>query len=116
MIPLLNKPELLKRLQAKVHIEAGGQVSRVTGIPPHIENAVLCTKLLTLCKETLVEVRSLTSSVRDAVSQVYEEKAIENGMLTGERLKEMFQSFHGEILQAIDSKIVLLGTALPQYP
>ena len=116
MIPLLNKPELLKRLQAKVHIEAGDQVSRVTGIPPHIENAVLCTKLLTLCKETLVEVRSLTSSVRDAVSQVYEEKAIENGMLTGERLKEMFQSFHGEILQAIDSKIVLLGTALPQDP
>ena len=88
----------------------------MTGILPHIENAVLCTKLLTLCKETLVEVRSLTSSVRDAVSQVYEEKAIENGMLTGERLKEMFQSFHGEILQAIDSKIVLLGTALPQDP
>ena len=116
LIPLLNKPELLKRLQAKVHIEVGGQVSRVTGIPPHIENAVLCTKLLTLCKETLVEVRSLTSSVRDAVSQVYEEKALENGMLTGERLKEMFTSFHGEILEAIDSKIVLLGTALPQDP
>ena len=114
LIPLLNKPELLQRLKAKVHIEAGGQVSRVTGIPPHIDNAVLCTKLLTLCKETLVEVRSLTSSVRDAVSQVYGVKAIENGMLTGERLKEMFQSFHGEILQAIDSKIVLLGTALPQ--
>ena len=47
---------------------------------------------------------------------MYEEKAIENGMLTGERLKEMFQSLHGKIVQAIDSKIVLLGTALPQNP
>ena len=47
---------------------------------------------------------------------MYEEKALENGMLTGERLKEMFTSFHGEILKAIDSKIILPGTALPQDP
>ena len=86
----------------------------MTGIPPHIENAVLCTKLLTLCKETSLEVKLLTSTVRDAVSQVYEEKTLENGILTGKRLKAMFESFHGEILEAINSKKLLLGTAVLQ--
>ena len=68
LISLLNKTELLKRVQVKVGLKKGGQVSRVTGIPPHIENAVLCTKLLTLCKETLLEVKSLTPTVRNAVA------------------------------------------------
>jgi len=73
-------------------LKEGGQVSRVKGIPPHIENAALCSKLLTLCNKILVEVRELTKSVRDAVSQVYEEMALENRMLTGERLKQMFEA------------------------
>ena len=116
LIPMLNKPDLLKRVQAKVGLKKGGQVGRVTGIPPHIENAVLCTKLLSLYKETLLEAKLLTSTVRDSVAQVYEEKVLENGMLTSERLKAMFESFHGEILEAIDSKIKLIGIAVPQDP
>jgi len=79
-----------------VDLKEGGQVSRVTGKTPHIKNKVLCSKLLTLCNRTLIEVRELTTSVRDAASQVYEEKALENGTLTGERLQQMFEDYHGE--------------------
>jgi len=88
-IPLLNSPELLKGLHAKMDLKEGGQVSIVTGIPSHIENPVLCSKLFTLCNKTLIEGRELTTSVRDAVSQVHEEKALENRIVTGERLKNV---------------------------
>jgi len=114
LIPLLNIPELLKILQAKVELKEGSHVSRVAGIPPHIENAVVCPKLPTLYNKTLIEVRELTTSVRDTVSQVYEEKALENGMLTGKCLKQMFEDYHGEVLKAIDSRITLLHQVAPQ--
>ena len=109
LIPFLNSPELLKRLQAKVDIKEGGQESRVTGIPSHIDNAVLCSKLLTLCNKNLIDIRELTASIRDAVSQVYEENALENGMLTGERLKQMLEDYHREFLKAINSRMTLLS-------
>jgi len=72
LTPLMISTELLKRLQAEVDLIEGGQVSRVTEILPHIENAVLCSKLLTPCNKTLIKVRELPTPVRDAVSQVYE--------------------------------------------
>ena len=109
LIPLLNKPELLCRLRAMVSLEQGGQVSRVTGIPPHIENAIMCSKLLRLCDETLKEVKSLTITVKDAVASAYEEKAIENGQLTGERLRTMFEDYHGEVIKAIDERIKIIS-------
>ena len=85
MIPLLNSPECLKQLQGNLSLKKGDQVRRVTGIPPHIRNTILCSQLLTLCSETLVEVNSLTTNIKVDVSQAYAEKAEENGYLTGDR-------------------------------
>ena len=61
-------------MKEKIGLKLGGQVSRVTGIPPHIQNAILCTKLLKLCSETLGEVKELTTNIKAAVSEIYEEK------------------------------------------
>ena len=105
LVPLTNSPELLKRLQSKVSLKVGGQVSRVTGIPPHIQNAVLCSKILKLCGETLAEVKHLTNNIKDAVAEAYEKKAEENGHLTGEKLKGMFNEYHEQVLKAIDERI-----------
>ena len=104
-MPLMNSPQLLERLNEKVGLEVGGQVSRVTGIPPHIQNAILCTKLLELCSETLGEVKELTTNIKTAVSEVYEEKAEENGQLTGERLKIMFDDYQDRVLKTIDDRM-----------
>jgi len=71
-------------------------------MPHHIKDIVLCSKLLTLCNKTLIEVRALMTSIRDAVSQMYEDKVLEKRMLTGKRLKEMFEDYHGEVLKAVD--------------
>ena len=84
-------------------------MSRVTGIPPHIENAIMCSKLLRLCDEILKEVKSLTITVKDTVASTYEEKSIENGQLTGERLKIMFEDYHGEVIKAIDERIKIIS-------
>jgi hypothetical protein len=105
LLPLLNSPELLERLMKKVSLKEGGQVRRVTGIPPHIQNAMLCSKLLKLCGETLAEVKSLTTNIQDAVSNAFEKKAEENGFLTGEKLKGMFSDYHEQVLRAIDDRI-----------
>ena len=78
LIPLLNNPELLKILQLKIDFKEGDQVSRVIWIPPRIENACICSKIFTLCNEILIQVKALTTLVRDAVSQMYEEKAVKN--------------------------------------
>ena len=65
-------------------VKEGGEVSRVTGIPPHIQIAILYSKLLKLCGKTLAEVKSLTSNIKPTVSEAYEQKVEENGHITGE--------------------------------
>ena len=61
LIPQVNSPELLEGLRSKVSLKVYGQVSRVSGIPPHIQNSVLCSKLLELCGETLAEVKKINN-------------------------------------------------------
>ena len=67
LIPFLNHPGLLNELKLKVSLDPVGQVKRVTGIPPHIENTCLCAKMLRLCEETLLTVRDLTIQVKSEV-------------------------------------------------
>ena len=82
-----------------------GQVKRVTGIPPHIENACLCENMLRLCEETLVTFRELTIQVKLEVNEAFEEKAVENGQLTGEQLKAMFSEYQETLLSVTDERI-----------
>ena len=51
------------------------------------------------------EVRHLTTTVKDAVSEAVEEKSIQNGHLTADRLKAMFEDYHSSVVTAIDEKI-----------
>ena len=104
-MPLMNDPQLLERLRVKVGLTMGGQVSRITGIPPHVENTMLCTTFLKLCSETLVDVKELTTNIKAAVSAAHEEKAEENGHLTGERLKIMFDNYQDRALKIIDDRM-----------
>ena len=109
LILLLSKPELSCRLQAMISLEHDGRVSIVIGIPPHIENVIMCSKLLRLCDETLKQVKPLTIKVKDTVASASKEKIIENGQLTGEHLKTMFEDYHGEVIKAIDERIKIIN-------
>ena len=83
----------------------GHQESRTIGIPLHIQNAMLYAKLLKLCSETLVEVKELTTNIKAVVSAAREEKVEENGHLTGERLKMMFDYYQDRVLKIIDDRM-----------
>ena len=51
-IPLLQNPELLRRLKEKVTIEPTRTMSKATGVPPHVMQLNLMTSLLELCQTT----------------------------------------------------------------
>ena len=103
--PIVESSRSLNELNLKVSLDPFGQVKRVTGIPPHIENECLCAKMLRLCEETLATVRELMIQVKSAVNEAFEEKAVENGLLTGERLKEILSDYQETLLSVIDERI-----------
>ena len=70
----LNNPKLLIRLKLKITVDLVGQCKHATGIPPHIENACLCAKMLWLFEETLTTVKALMIQVKEAVKDAFEEK------------------------------------------
>ena len=102
LLPFLNNPKLLSRFKLKVSVDAVGQCKHATGILPHIENACSCAKMLRLCEETLTTVKAFPIEVKEAVKYAFEEKADENGQLTGKRLKVMLSEYQEKLLLVID--------------
>jgi hypothetical protein len=96
-IPILNNRPLLDRLRLIVSCESGGVMTRATGIPPHIEQIVMTRKVLGMCVDTLEEVRNMSEKIQEAVSIAFEAKALENGQLTGDRLKDLLQEQQQDI-------------------
>jgi hypothetical protein len=99
MIPLLSNVGPLAELKLLVTIES---MTVAIGIPPHIRQAVLMKETLTMCKETVVEVQGMAATVKAAVANGFEEKALECGQMTGERMDAMLVSYHAKIEELID--------------
>ena len=76
-IPLLQTPQLLSRLQAKVTVEATPTMSKATGVPPHVAQLNLMTSLLELCQTTLQRVNNQEQVVRESIFTAMEQRAIE---------------------------------------
>ena len=115
-LPFLNNPKILSRLKFKVTVDAVVQCKHATGIPPYIENACLCAKMLRLCEETLTTVKALKIQVKEAAKDAFEEKAEENGQLTGKRLKVMFSEYQEKLLPVIDEQILDLVSMIVPVP
>jgi len=105
----LSNPELLRDLKELVTLEPKGQVRSATGIPPHIEHATMAKKILHLCEMTLLVVKDMATSVKEA----FEEKAEENGQVLGERLKTMFEEHKKNVAELINSKLSELRESFP---
>ena len=98
LIPFINNPKILSRLKLKVKLDAVGQRKHATGITPHIENLCLCANIIRLCEKTLTSVKALTIHVKEAVKDVFEDKAEDNSQLTGKLLKVMFSEYQEKLL------------------
>lgn len=108
MIPLLSNPDLLKDLKELVTLEPEGQVKQATGVPPHVRNAKVVREVLDTCLDTLEQVKGMAQTVEEAVKRAYEDKAEENGQLTGERLKQIFEDNQSNMARMIDDKLTEL--------
>lgn len=104
-IPILSNPDLLKDLRELVTLEPEGQMKCATGIPPHVQHAKVAREILELCVKTLEEVQNMAETVKESVKEAFEDKAEENGQVTGERLREMFESHQESMVQMIDQKL-----------
>jgi hypothetical protein len=114
MIPLLSNPDLLQDLKELVTLEPEGQVKDASSIPPHIQNAKMVRKVLDTCLETLEQVKGMNQMVEESVKNAFEQKAEENGQLTGERLKQMFEESQSNMRDMIDEKLTELRTEIQQ--
>jgi hypothetical protein len=93
LIQLLSNPTLLKDLKELVTLQPEGQMTTPTGIPPHVASATMLQKVLTVCTNTLETVKDMTQRIEQGVKGAFEDKAEENGQVTGEQLKEMLSAY-----------------------
>ena len=100
-LPLLHNNQIMTKLKKLVTLEPIGQVQQATGIPPHIQQAELTMKVLNTCLMTFKEVQNMTELVKEAICKAVEQKAIENGHMTFDHPKTMFNA-HSD---SVDKKL-----------
>jgi hypothetical protein len=113
LIPLLSNPVLLADLKELVTLEPEGQMTTPTGIPPHVTTATGLQKVLTVCTNTLENVKDMTKRIEQSVKGAFEDKAEENGQVTGERLKQMLATYQTNMASMIDEKLTELRKSFP---
>ena len=58
-----------------------------------------------MSKETLLEVRNISNNIKQVVGEALEEKAEENGQITGEKLREVLGEQFKSLSSLVDNKI-----------
>ncbi|KAI2511069.1 hypothetical protein MHU86_3381 [Fragilaria crotonensis] len=93
-----------------------------TGIPPHIQSAVMVKKVLEICTTVLEEVRDITMQVKESVAEAYESKMSANGQMTADRMNLILDDFRKHMEHLLDcrmsklhSKIDSIRTHLLRY-
>lgn len=111
-IPLVNRQDLLVKLSSIVSCSPGGLVHISTGIPPHVEHAIQMKRVIQLCIQTLGEVKVMSENVRSAVNDAIEEKALENGHLTGQRFLELMDAQQNDMKQFVSDRLDEMQSSL----
>jgi hypothetical protein len=65
-IPLLQAPELLRRLQEKVTVDKTSNLNQPTGVPPHVGHTIRIERAIQLVSETLNTVQEQGQTLQDA--------------------------------------------------
>ena len=104
-IPLLQDPQLLLRLKAKVTIEPTVFMSKSTGVPPHVKQLNLITNLLELCHTTLLKVTDQATTVRQTIFDAMEERALENGQISRHQIITILDEFRNAIRADVHEQV-----------
>lgn len=115
-IPLLQTPELLIRLKAKVTTGITVCMPKATGIPPHVMQLNLMTSLLKLCQTTLIRVNEQAVVTRQSIFDAMEERAMENGQISRDQIVRILEEFQNGIGNTVSQQIdTLAATMLQDY-
>jgi hypothetical protein len=106
-MPLLRDRALLDHLQALVTIKPtpAGVMTTPMGIPPHVVLAQQLKEVLEKVSSLVASFENQTTSVVAAIDDAIENKALESGKVTGNRLKEILDRFHKEYVKAMNEKL-----------
>jgi hypothetical protein len=71
-LSILSHPNLIERLQCKLTTEPSTAIPQPTGIPPHVKQAFILEKLLSITKDTFVKLTEMASKMQQAVREAIE--------------------------------------------
>ena len=104
-LPLLQNPELLLRLKAKVTIKPTESMPQSTGVPPHVMQLTLMMNLLELCQTTLLKVNDQATMVRQTIFEAMEERALENGVISRHQIITILDDFRNTIRDDVREQV-----------
>ena len=104
-IPLLQNPELLRRMKEKVTIEPTPSMSKATGVPPHVMQLNLMTSLLELCQTTLLRINEQTEVERQTIFEAMEQRILENGQISRHQIVSILDEFRNGIRDDVRQQI-----------
>ena len=101
----LNR-QLLDRLKTLVTLDpTDGVMTVTTGIPPHINHARSIQEVLGIVKEFRDNQQSQTAELRAAIHDEFEDRALESGHPTNERIQMMFTEVERRYNENLDERI-----------
>ena len=77
-VPIINDNNLSSSLKSKISTDESSTMQCTTGIPPHIEAAIVMHEIINLTMQTLEEVKNLASSTCASISDAIGTKNLEN--------------------------------------
>lgn len=113
-IEIFHEPMLLSTLRNLVTTDATeGVLTAATGIPPHIEMAVQIKQLHTSVSLLLEFAHGQHNQVISAINDAFENKAMESGHVTGQKVKELLLEFKKSTLEVVTKKMgELIATSI----
>ncbi|KAL7541385.1 hypothetical protein ACHAXR_011858 [Thalassiosira sp. AJA248-18] len=111
-LPLVfDNPELLNALKERVTLEPSPDISRATGIPPHITHSIEIQKTIDICGEVKDAVLKLDKTIADTISTAIDEKVKSNGNVNITIMNQAFERFRKDIVEEL--KVMWPATAAP---
>lgn len=118
-LPILQQPELLRKLKGKVTLDPTPSLSQATGIPPHVKQLNMLTSLLKLCERTLLKIDEQANVTRQSIFDALEERALETGQITRTQIINILDEFKNGISDDVHKQLELLqgqGAILARPP
>jgi hypothetical protein len=96
-IPLLQAPELLRRIQEKLTVDKTSNLNQPTGVPPHVGHTIRLERAIQLVTQTLKTVQEQDQTLQDVVIRAIESRDAQAGILTITQLGERLKKHHDQL-------------------